>query len=107
MRSVPAQQTDLFAAEPDRAGTRLAEPVPEDFIQGIRTELHATLKRATDAANLPWRDYTQSALAEMRFESLCNWLPPAEAKTLWENFGEQLDRLYAAEPAQPDEQPAP
>jgi len=71
--------------------------MPEDFIEGIRTELRALLQRASSADRLPWPDYTLSALAEMRFDSLSNWLPEPEAVALRQAFAVELDRLYSAE----------
>ena len=54
--------------------------------------------RAHSAAQrLPWADYTQSALAEMRFDGLARWLPDTEAAQLRAAYAEELDRLYAAE----------
>ncbi len=86
-------QSDLFAAEPARG---VDEPPPADFIQGIRDELLATLARARDAARLPWRDLTAATLAELRFESISNWLPRPEAEALRAAFAAEMERLYAA-----------
>jgi hypothetical protein len=99
-RSLPVQpdlfghdQPDLFAAA-DGAPERLE--VPPDFIARIREELEATLAMSKAAERLPWSDFTKSALAEMRFDSLCNWLPAEEAARLREAFFAELDRLYEA-----------
>ena len=86
-------QPDLFAAEP---GSGTDEPPPADFIQGIRDELLATLTRVRGAARLPWRDLTAATLAELRFESISNWLPQPEAEALRSAFAAEMERLYAA-----------
>ena len=86
-------QPDLFAAE-HSFGTD--EPPPTDFIQGIRDELLATLTRVQGAARLPWRDLTAATLAELRFESISNWLPQPEAEALRSAFAAEMERLYAA-----------
>ncbi len=91
MSSRAAQQTELFAEPLQDAAA------PEEFVGRIRDELAALLRQARDAGRLPWADYTQSALAELRFDSLSNWLPAAEAAALRAAFARELDRLYAAE----------
>ena len=94
-----AAQSDLFApATP--APTPAAEPtdVPEDFIARQRETLRVMLAEAAAAQRLPWADYTQSAQAELRFDGLARWLPPAEGAALRAAFAAELDRLYAAEP---------
>jgi hypothetical protein len=69
---------------------------PEDFIARIRAELLTTLATAEAAAVLPWSNLTKAYLAEMRFHSIANWLPEAEAKSLQHRFASALERLYAA-----------
>ncbi|MFZ4410082.1 MAG: hypothetical protein ACOYOH_22240 [Paracraurococcus sp.] len=89
-----AEQDDLFAA----AAAEAPVAAPADFIARQRAELDALLALARGAARLPWPDYTQSALAELRFDGLARWLPPAEAAEKSAAFAAELDRLYAAEP---------
>ncbi len=96
-------QTDLFAAE---AGAATMSVVPEEadraeLVASTRAELLATLARARAAERLPWPNYTQSTLAEMRFDSISRWLPEDEAAALRDAFATELDRLYALEPPPP------
>ena len=70
------------------------EPPPPDFIARIRRELESTLARARDAARMPWRDLTAATLAEMRFKSIANWLPPEEAASLREAFAREMSLLW-------------
>lgn len=87
-----ARQLDLF----EKDGRRLdMEPPPPDFVQKIRDELLATLEKARGADSLPWRDWTQATLAEMRFHSIAGWLPLEEAGPLRDAFQREFDRLYA------------
>jgi hypothetical protein len=44
---------------------------------------------------LPWRDLTAATLAELRFNSIADWLPTDEADALRERFGREMLRLYA------------
>jgi hypothetical protein len=75
---------------------QLDEHPGEDFIQGIRDELCATLALARGAASFPWRDLTQTYMVEMRFNSMSNWLPRQEAVALRREFAAEMDRLYEA-----------
>jgi len=85
---------DLFDAAPD---AELTEPVPEEFIQKIRTELLATLASVKAAETPPWRDLTATTLGEMRFHSLAGtWLPAAEGEALRAEFAAEMLRLYRA-----------
>ena len=92
------RQPDLFDARPDLldglSGRDAFEPPPEDFIQPIREELGAMLARVQVATALPWRDRTRAMLAEMRFDSIANWLPQAEAARLRRDFRAALTALY-------------
>ncbi len=93
-----AEQTDLFATPaPAVSPDTLTEDIPADFIARQRATLLALLAEARAAQRLPWADYTQSALAEMRFDGLARWLPDTEAAQLRAAYAEELDRLYAAE----------
>jgi hypothetical protein len=91
-------QPDLF--EPTRSprdggyAALLREPPPADFIERIRRELTDTLAVARDAAALPWRDLTAATLAELRFNSIANWLPEVEANALRECFAREMARLW-------------
>jgi hypothetical protein len=71
------------------------------LVDRMRQELTAELDRLRAADRLPWPDYTASALAEMRFESLTRWLPAEEGEALRTAHAAELDRLYAAEPETP------
>lgn len=89
-----APQDDLFdcAAGPEAEADRL------ELAARARAELAAMLERARGAARLPWADYTQATLAELRFDSLSRRLPEQDGAALREAFGAELDRLYALEP---------
>jgi hypothetical protein len=52
------------------------------------------LARAADT--FPWPDLTRTYMAEMRFNSMANWLPRAEAVALRREFAAEMDRLYEA-----------
>ena len=73
----------------------LSEPPPADFIERIRNELIDTLARVREAAALPWKDPTAATLAELRFNSITNWLPAEEAEALRQSFGREMARLWA------------
>ncbi|MDA8051622.1 MAG: hypothetical protein M0002_16755 [Rhodospirillales bacterium] len=90
-----AEQADLFASEQGQADAA-QEAMPADFVERIRDELRATLARVRAADALPWRDLTETYLAELRFESVGGWLPQDEARALREAFGVEMERLYAA-----------
>jgi hypothetical protein len=81
---------------------QLDEHPGEDFIQGIRDELRATLALARASARFPWKDLTQTYMVEMRVNSMSNWLPRDEAVALRKAFAAEMDRLYeAADQARP------
>ena len=64
-------------------------------MQEIREELLATLERARAAQGLPWRDLTQTTLAELRFHALAKgWLPEADAWCLRRAFNGEMLRIY-------------
>lgn len=88
-------QADLFDAGP---GSGVEAP-PDDFVARIRDELRETLALARGASALPWPDLTRATLAELRFRSVSNWLPPDEAEAMRAAFEAELARLYAAEDA--------
>lgn len=95
-----AEQPSLFDT-PSNSSTgslvdQLDEHPGEDFIQGIRDELHATLALARGAAAFPWPDLTQTYMVEMRFNSMSNWLQRQEAVALRREFAAEMDRLYEA-----------
>jgi hypothetical protein len=98
-RSAP-RQPDLFAPPADSpTGSlidQLEEHPGEDFIQGIRDELTATLELARRSAQFPWKDLTRTYAVEMRFNSISNWLPRQEAVALRRAFAAEMDRLYEA-----------
>jgi hypothetical protein len=86
-----SRQPDLFAA----AGQALLqEPPPADFIARIRCELTDTLALVREAAVLPWKDLTAATLAELRFNSIADWLPENEASALRAAFQCEINRLY-------------
>ncbi len=44
----------------------------------------------------PWDNLTAATLAELRFDSITNWLPDDEASALRVSFKREMNRLYAA-----------
>lgn len=94
-------QPDLFADQqtgPQRVFTfGLEQPPPADFIERIREELDATLRMVREAELLPWPDLTRTTMAELRFHSICEWLPAPEATLLRASFEEEMSRLYTEE----------
>ncbi|HZS82241.1 MAG TPA: hypothetical protein VFA50_05190 [Stellaceae bacterium] len=98
---MPPSQLDLFAAPSESpAAPRpilLEEPPPADFIARIRAELEATLATVRQAARFPWPDLTRTTLAEMRFNSIADWLPAEEAAALRTAFEVEMARLYEIE----------
>ena len=86
-----SRQSDLFA---DAGEALLQEPLPADFITRIRGELTDTLARVRGAAVLPWKDLTAATLAELRFNSIADWLPEDEASALRAAFQREINRLY-------------
>jgi hypothetical protein len=95
-----AQQPDLFTVRPDKETGSLVDQLDEhpgeEFIDRIRGELHATLELARNATTFPWPDLTRTYGVEMRFNSISNWLPRAEAVALRRAFSAEMDRLYEA-----------
>lgn len=95
-----ASQPGLFDGPVDSPTGSLVDQLDEhpgeEFIQGVRNELCATLALARSAATFPWRDLTQTYMVEMRFNSVSNWLPREEAVSLRRQFAAEMDRLYAA-----------
>jgi len=90
-------QPDLFALETQAAPEAALPPeVDEAFLAAVRTELAGLMAKAENAERLPWRDFTASAVAELRFEGMLRWLPAEEAADLSARFAAELDRLYAA-----------
>src|SRR6185437_585441 len=75
---------------------QLDEHPGEDFIQAIRDDLLASLALARSSARFPWPDLTRTYMAEMRFNSMSNWLPRDEAAALRREFAAEMDRLYEA-----------
>ena len=102
-------QPDLFGLAQPARGTGyvalLQKPPPADFIERIRKELTYTLAMARDSAALPWADLTAATLAELRFDSITNWLPEAEAIELRECFAREMARLWAIAERDPREAP--
>ena len=91
-----------FAAQPDLfadLGRDMDDPMEREFIDGIRNELLTTLALARGATTLPWRDLTQSTLAELHFNSVARYLPEAETERLRAEFAVEMARLWAAEGA--------
>jgi hypothetical protein len=89
-----ADQPDLFETAP------AAEPVwrPEDdpeYMASIRRDLYGALDKARRATRFPWRNFTDSAVAEILFEGKVKRLPPEEGEALSAAFAAELDRLYA------------
>jgi hypothetical protein len=93
-----SRQPDLFqVAQPACDGgyaALLEEPPPLDFIERIRQELTDTLAMVRIARSMPWGDLTKATLAELRFNSITNWLPSAEANALRESFAREMARLW-------------
>lgn len=85
-------QPDLFGDSRDPVDD--FEP-DEAFMEIVHRDLDALMTKARDAEKFPWKDFTQSTLAEMRFEGLLKWLPPEEATRMHDAFAAELDRLYA------------
>lgn len=83
----------------------LQEPPPADFIERIRNELIGTLVMARQAARLPWKDPTAATLAELRFNSITNWLPESEAETLRQSFNQAMARLWEVAAREAEEAP--
>jgi hypothetical protein len=94
-----SRQPDLFGSpkSPCDGGyaAPLQEPPPADFIERIRRELTDTLAMVREAVAMPWKDLTVATLAELRFNSITNWLPLAEANALRECFAREMARLWA------------
>lgn len=91
-----AGQPTLFDRATESLVDQLDEHPGEDFIQGIRDELHASLALARASATFAWADLTQTYMAEMRFNSISRWLPRDEAVALRRAFATEMDRLYEA-----------
>ncbi|MBP0462408.1 hypothetical protein J5Y09_00665 [Roseomonas sp. PWR1] len=92
------RQPDLFAvADAAEVATLPADPDDRDLLDLARRDLDAMLALARGAARLPWADYTQAAVAELRFDGLAGHLPEAEGAALRAAFAAELDRLYALE----------
>jgi hypothetical protein len=81
------------------------EPPPADFIARIRGELETTLARARDAIRMPWRDLTAATLAELRFNSIADWLPPEETASLRDAFAQEMARLWEIVAQETEETP--
>jgi hypothetical protein len=95
------RQADLFASPRDLFDP-VAAPVADEADRReleamARDEMAALLGRARGAARLPWADYTQATLAEMRFDGLARHVPADEGAALRAAFAAELDRLYALE----------
>ena len=92
------RQPDLFETGWPASGrgyaALLQEPPPADFIERIRNELIGTLAKAREATRMPWKDLTAATLAELRFNSITNWLPASEAETLRDSFNREMARLW-------------
>jgi len=103
------RQPDLFEATRPASergyAACLQEPPPADFIERIRDELIGTLAMTRQAARLPWKDLTTATLAELRFNSITNWLPANEAETLRESFNREMARLWDVAAREADEAP--
>lgn len=93
------RQADLFAPPDlfDAAASAEDEDDRLELMAMARAEMAALLERARGAARLPWSDYTQATLAEMRFDGLSRQVPPDEGEALRAAFAAELDRLYALE----------
>jgi hypothetical protein len=103
------RQRDLFEVAQPAFGrgyaSLLQEPPPADFIERIRNELVGTLAMARGAVRMPWRDLTAATLAELRFNSITNWLPASEGEALRESFNREMARLWAAAASEAQELP--
>jgi hypothetical protein len=95
-------QFDLFAPPglpPEAAPLAGSEDGRADMVARIRAELSEEVARLAVLDHFPWRDFTASALAELRFEGLARWLPEEEATPLLAAHAGALDRLYALQAA--------
>ncbi|MGO8737436.1 hypothetical protein [Rhodoblastus sp.] len=83
-----ARQADLFADEPPRNdGIGRAEP------NEVRLRLQKMLAEAKAAASIsPWNERT-TRINQTIFPQMANWLPPAEAEQLRNEFRFELKRL--------------
>ena len=103
------RQPDLFETTAPASGggyaALLREPPPADFIERIRHELLGTLAMARAAARLPWKDPTAATLAELRFNSITNWLPAHEAEALRAAFNREMARLWEAAAREAEDTP--
>jgi hypothetical protein len=61
--------------------------------------------RAREAARMPWKDLTAATLAELRFNSITNWLPASEAETLRVSFNQEMARLWDVAAREAEEAP--
>ena len=87
-----------FAAQPDLfadLGRDMDDPMEQEFIDGIREELLATLALVRGADTLPWSNLTHALLDEMHFNSVAGHLPEAEAGRLRAEFAVEMARLWA------------
>ncbi len=95
-----AEQPGLFDPPPDSPNSSLVDQLDEhpgeEFIQGIRDDLQATLALARGAASFPWANLTKTYMVEMQFNSMSRWLPRKEAIELRKAFAAEMDRLYEA-----------
>jgi hypothetical protein len=92
-----SRQPDLFTVPGNGLGdTSLTQRamLPPDFIERVRTELTSMLATAHAATELPWTDWTQATLAELRFHSVARWLPEDEAAALRARFQTEMTRLF-------------
>ena len=88
-----ADQPDLFANIAPPEPTKME--VPEEFVEGIRQELLATLARLEGTAVFVRDDLLPALVGERRFWSLLNWLPPDEGAALRVRFDAEMDRVCA------------
>lgn len=89
MRNHPSQP-DLFASA--AAADAAHDPA---LVARARHELARMLDHARAATVFPWRDWTQSTVAELQFDGLLRWLPEADRPALYQAYADELDRLYA------------
>lgn len=94
------RQADLFAPQADLFDGGGIEQDEDDRLELLalaREEIATLLALARKAVRLPWADYTQAALAEIRFDGLTQHLPEGEGAAMRAAFAAELDRLYAIE----------
>lgn len=90
-RVMPAQQADLFGAQPGPA----REPPSPEIAALVRARLHAALALVRGAPEMPWTDMLAIIREDNAFRYGKDLLPAAEGAALWAEFDREMDRLHA------------